>query len=75
MATHKKKAQIIPGEMWDKRRLYRLSCSRCPRSIDISVYPDPEVGDGWPKHRCGRDVLPFDILGNPNVEKEPRYML
>ena len=60
MATKKKEPVLIPGELYGKRQARKLSCSLCPRSVVVSVYPDPEYGEGWPRHRCGHDVRPFD---------------
>ena len=37
-----------------------LSCSKCDRTITVRVGEDPTDGHGWPQHRCGREVRPFD---------------
>ena len=47
---------VVPRKM-----VVTLSCSLCRVSVPTQVYLDPELGDGWPLHRCGLDVRPFDI--------------
>ena len=60
MATKKKDPVLVPGDQWDKRRTRKLSCSVCKRWIVVSAFPLPEMGEGWPQHRCGHEVRPFD---------------
>ena len=35
-------------------------CSKCSKRVPVQAFEDPNVGDGWPLHRCGLDVRPFD---------------
>jgi len=34
------------------RRNGILSCDECGREISVLAHQDPELGDGWPLHRC-----------------------
>ena len=42
------------------RRSMALSCTQCKRSITVMAFEDSEAADGWPLHRCGREIRPFD---------------
>lgn len=50
----------------ETRVLMELRCSKCHRVIVVQAYRDPTRDDGWPKHRCGFKVAPFDS-GEPHT--------
>ena len=57
----------------DRRRVNAiLSCSRCRRETPVMfVFPDPNLGGGWPQHRCGYETRPFDICTPTKLTGEP----
>ena len=40
-----------------KREPIVLSCSKCDLTLRTMGYPDPLLGEGWPKHRCQRFLV------------------
>jgi len=55
MSTKKKEKPLIIA-----RHMRVLSCSQCGRSITVRASEDPKEGDGWPLHRCGREIRAFN---------------
>ena len=43
-----------------RRKNLMLVCSKCSKRVPVQAHEDPNEGDGWPLHRCGLDVRPFD---------------
>ena len=37
-----------------------LTCDTCERVVPYTGFADSALGDGWPMHRCRREVRPFD---------------
>ena len=54
-----------------RRRFLLLSCSKCSTKVTVQAYEDPTMGDGWPRHRCGFDVNPFDKAAPTEAEYNP----
>lgn len=47
-----------------------LGCSRCGTKITTKI----RLCDGAPAHRCGRDIMPFDLeLTADDMPALPRY--
>lgn len=54
--TKKEPPKLVNGV----RRSMELSCTLCKRTISVMAFEDSEQADGWPLHRCGREVRPFN---------------
>ena len=54
-----------------RRKFLLLSCSKCSKRVVVQAYEDPTMGDGWPMHRCGHDVMPFDSAAPTDAEYSP----
>ena len=42
------------------RRNMILSCTQCSREVSVFAFEDKNHSEGWPLHRCGHDIRPFD---------------
>ena len=53
-----------------KRVAGYLNCDTCERCIPYTGFGSAEADGGWPLHRCGREIRPFDrwTLDDPNPE-------
>ena len=49
-----------PDSPRPRRKNLLLVCSKCSKKVPAQVYEDPDEGEGWPLHRCGHDIKPFD---------------
>jgi hypothetical protein len=47
-------------EALPKREVGHLACDTCQRLAPYTGFADPALDGGWPMHRCGRVVRPFD---------------
>ncbi len=53
-------ATPLPNGEIPKRKPLVLSCSKCTLELSTMAFEERWQGEGWPKHRCNREVRDFD---------------